>query len=96
LEFNASHASDLYAELADIVVPDAVSGSNEAKTVAMISALRQLIDDVKLPASLREVKVAENDLEMLARDAMLQQRLLINNPRDVNFEDALAIYKAAY
>jgi alcohol dehydrogenase class IV len=96
LEFNASHASDLYAELADIVVPDAVSGSNEAKTAAMIGALRQLIEDVHLPASLREVKVAKNDLEMLARDAMLQQRLLINNPRDVNFDDALSIYTAAY
>ena len=96
LEFNASHASDLYAELANIIVPGAVSGSNEAKTAAMIGALRQLIEDVNLPASLREVKVAENDLEMLARDAMLQQRLLINNPRDVNFDDALSIYTEAY
>ena len=96
LEFNASHASDLYAELANIIVPGAVSGSNEAKTAAMIGALRQLIEDVNLPASLREAKVAKSDLEMLARDAMLQQRLLINNPRDVNFDDALSIYTAAY
>jgi alcohol dehydrogenase class IV len=96
LEFNASHACELYAELAHIVVGEAVSGSNEAKTAAMIGALRQLIEDVNLPASLREVKVAEGDLEMLARDAMLQQRLLINNPRDVNFDDALSIYTAAY
>ena len=96
LEFNAPHASDLYAELAHIVVGEAVSGSNEAKTAAMIGALRQLIEDVNLPARLREVKVAKNDLEMLARDAMLQQRLLINNPRDVNFDDALSIYTAAY
>ena len=59
-------------------------------------ASRQLIDDVNLPATLREAKVAESDLEMLARDAMLQQRLLINNPRDVEYEDALAIYTAAY
>ena len=96
LEFNASHASDLYAELANIIVPGAVSGSNEAKTAAMIGALRQLIEDVNLPASLREAKVAKSDLEMLARDAMLQQRLLINNPRDVNFDDALSIYTEAY
>ncbi len=96
LEFNAARASDLYAELADIVIGEAVVGSNEAKTAALIAALRQLIDDVSLPATLRELKVEESDLEMLARDAMLQQRLLINNPRDVNFEDALSIYTAAY
>jgi len=96
LELNAASASDLYAELAEIVVGETVVGSNEAKTAALINALRQLIDDVSLPATLREAKVAESDLEMLARDAMLQQRLLINNPRDVNYEDALSIYTAAY
>ena len=96
LAFNAPMASDLYAELAEIVVGEAVAGSNEAKTAALINALRQLIDDVSLPATLREAKVAESDLEMLARDAMLQQRLLINNPRDVSYEDALSIYTAAY
>ena len=32
----------------------------------------------------------------LARDAMLQQRLLVNNPREVSEADALAIYQAAY
>jgi alcohol dehydrogenase len=96
LAFNTSHASDLYAELADIVVGQPVAGSSEAKTAALIDALRQLIDDVSLPATLQEARVAESDLEMLARDAMLQQRLLINNPRDVSYEDALSIYRAAY
>ena len=33
---------------------------------------------------------------MLARDAMNVQRLLVNNPRDVTYEDALAIYEAAF
>ena len=32
----------------------------------------------------------------LAADAMLQQRLLVNNPREVSEADALAIYQAAY
>ncbi len=96
LEFNALNASELYAELADIVVGEVVPGSSEAKTAALIASLRQLIDDVNLPATLSEAKVKKSDLEMLAQDAMLQQRLLINNPRDVSYEDALSIYTAAY
>ena len=36
------------------------------------------------------------DLEVLAADAMLQERLLVNNPREVGYEDALGIYRAAY
>jgi alcohol dehydrogenase len=96
LEFNAPEAASLYAELAPIVVGPGVSGSDEARTAAMVAALRQLIDDVQLPATLEQAKVKESDLEMLAEDAMLQQRLLVNNPRDVEYDDALAIYRAAY
>jgi alcohol dehydrogenase len=96
LEFNARAASELYAELAEIVVGRPLSGSAEARTAAMVAALRQLIDEVALPATLRAAGVDESSLEMLAEDAMLQQRLLVNNPRDVAYEDALAIYRAAY
>ncbi|MFT4825230.1 MAG: alcohol dehydrogenase class IV [Halioglobus sp.] len=96
LEFNSSEASHLYAELAEIVVGAPISGSDEAKTAALIDALRSLIDDVALPATLSEAGVKESDLEMLSTDAMLQQRLLMNNPRDVSYDDTLAIYRAAF
>ena len=33
---------------------------------------------------------------MLARDAMNQTRLLVNNPRPVSEADALAIYERAF
>jgi alcohol dehydrogenase class IV len=96
LAFNASDAAGLYAELAEIIVGGPVPGSVEAKTDSMISAMRKLIEDVQLPATLEQAKVKESDLEMLAQDAMLQQRLLINNPREVAYDDALSIYRAAY
>lgn len=96
LEFNTCSASELYAELAEIVVGKPVAGSAEAKAAALVGALRELIDAVSLPATLEAAGVDEDKLEMLAEDAMLQQRLLVNNPRDVNYEDALAIYRAAY
>jgi alcohol dehydrogenase class IV len=96
LEFNSTEASELYAELADVVLGTVVEGSAEAKTAALIESLRQLIDDISLPATLQKAGVKESDLDMLATDAMLQQRLLVNNPRDVAYDDALAIYRAAY
>ena len=96
LEFNATAASGLYAELAELVVGAPVAGSAEAKTAALVAALRQLIDDVALPATLAQAGVRERDLEMLAEDALLQQRLLVINPREVSYEDALGIYRASY
>lgn len=96
LAFNAPAASGLYAELAELVVGGPVAGSDEAKTQALIDALRQLIEDVALPATLSAVGVRADDIDRLAEDAMLQQRLLINNPRELVIEDARAIYRAAY
>ncbi len=95
LAFNMSEAAPLYAELAEIVAPG-VKGSVEARAMALVDALRTLIDDVKLPATLQAAGVPEQDLPMLAEDAMLQQRLLVNNPREVVLADALGIYRAAY
>lgn len=96
LEFNAPAAQEQYSELADLVIGAAVPGGAEARTRALIEALRSLVDEVQLPATLAQAGVAADDLEMLAEDAMLQQRLLVNNPRDVGYEDALSIYRVAY
>ncbi len=96
MEFNAPEAAHLYAELAELVLGHSVSGSDEARSAALIKALRQLIDELQLPATLAAAGVPAGELEMLAADAMLQQRLLVNNPREVSEGDALAIYRAAY
>ena len=61
-----------------------------------IEAIQALISAVKLPTTLRELNVPESDLPMLAKDALLQQRLLMNNPRVLTEADALMIYHAAY
>ena len=63
---------------------------------ALIAALESLIAAVGLPVRLRDAGVTEESLETLASDAMLQQRLLVNNPREVTEADAFAIYKAVY
>ena len=96
LEFNAPAAVEQYGELAELVTGSEVAGSAEAKTGALIAELRALIAEVGLPATLAQAGVGAGDLEMLAEDAMLQQRLLVNNPRDVGYDDALSIYRSAY
>jgi len=41
------------------------------------------------------VGVKEADLELLATDAMKQTRLLQNNPREMTYDAAFAIYQKA-
>jgi len=93
LKFNASSASDMYAELA--VLMDIGAGSNDAKTDAFIGWLEGIAADVGIERHLRQLHISHNDLPMLADDAMLQTRLLVNNPREVTRDDALRIYEAA-
>ncbi|MEC4720657.1 iron-containing alcohol dehydrogenase [Noviherbaspirillum sp. CPCC 100848] len=94
LRFNAPSAAGLYAELADIVAPGA-SGSTEAKTEALIRQMDEIARRTGIETQLRQVGVAESDLDRMADDAMLQTRLLTNNPREVTRADARAIYAAA-
>jgi alcohol dehydrogenase len=97
LRFNAEAAAGQYAELAPIVLGDKfVAGTAQQATEQLIAGMVELIEKVGLPARLRDMDIAEDFLPTLASDAMLQQRLLINNPVDVTEADALAIYQAAY
>ena len=67
----------------------AVSGGQDSM------ALLKLITDLKIPKTLSEVGIKHNDIPQLAEDAMKQERLLINNPRELNLSDAKSIYEAA-
>lgn len=97
LRFNASHAAHLYADVASwIVVPYTHDGVTSSKTNALIDFLERILEEIGLPRTLKAVGVTRDDLPGLVNDAMKQQRLLINNPRAVSREDALAIYEAAF
>jgi alcohol dehydrogenase class IV len=75
-------------------VPEA-SGSVDARTEALIVAMQQLARMTGIQTRLSQVGIVEADLDRLADDAMLQTRLLGNNPRPVTQADARAIYAAA-
>ncbi len=96
LEFNMPEAYRLYAELAEVIISDIGAGSIESKAMLFLESMCGIIRDVELPSTLDKVNIPETDLKMLAAEAMLQQRLLINNPREVTEEDALNIYQSAY
>lgn len=97
LAFNASMAAPLYAELASLVLGDQLrAGSVLQQTEQLIGALADFSLRSGLPTRLRDAGVPQDMLPTLARDAMQQQRLLVNNPREVNEAHALAIYQVAY
>jgi alcohol dehydrogenase class IV len=94
MRFNLSHAAPLYAELAPLVLPDiGMGGTQIARAEALIDWLCALAPNLGLPVRLEEVGITRQDLPALAEDAMQQTRLLINNPRELSYEDAFRIYE---
>ena len=94
MKFNLAEAGSAYAELAAIL---GVTGKSEQASVeALIVWFRNVAVEAGIETRLRDVGVKEGDLDMLADDAMMQTRLLVNNPREVNRDDAYKIYEAAW
>lgn len=95
MEFNMPVCIDKYADIAAAMGEKTDGlGSKEAALLA-VEAVRKLSKDVNIPANLRELKIKEEDLPRLAKDA-LADVCTGGNPRDVTLEDILSLYKKAY
>ena len=99
LRFNTvdTKASKDYAELAPYVFPNIdINKGAQAVSAEFIDKLEDLSKKLGLPQKLREVDIPKEACEKMARDAMKQTRLLVNNPREVTEKDALNIYQSAW
>ncbi|MFD3191945.1 iron-containing alcohol dehydrogenase [Sedimentitalea sp. HM32M-2] len=95
LEFNMPAAQPMYAELAPIIFPELAGKSEQARAEGMVAGFLQLGPELGMQSRLTEVGVSHNNLPRLAEDAMKQERLLINNPREMTLQAAQEIYEKA-
>lgn len=91
LAFNASAVEKEYGELAAVLPGEFASSAD-----GLMGWCDELIASSGLPTTLEAAGVAADDLPMLAADAMLQQRLLVNNPVEVTETSALKLYEKAW
>ena len=99
LRFNSVDlkAAKSYAELAPYVFPNIdITQGTQAVCAEFIDKLENLSKKLGLPQKLREVNIPKEACEKMAKDAMKQTRLLVNNPREVTESDALNIYQTAW
>ena len=95
LKFNAPNTKQLYAELMCWLDPKS-TGNTDGLCDLFIDHMQNHLDKSGLILKLKDLNVPENKLEQLANDAMLQTRLLQNNPRELQLQDARQIYEAIY
>lgn len=95
LKFNAPYAKHLYAELMQWLDPRS-NGSSDGLCDLFIDHMQNHLDQSGLVLKLQDLNLPQQSLETLAKDAMLQTRLLQNNPREMTEQAALEIYEAIY
>jgi alcohol dehydrogenase class IV len=96
LEHNAEAARELYAELAPIIDRGCEAEGSQARVRRLIDGLERLCAATGLPMRLRDHGIAREEAPVLAREAMKQTRLLVNNPCEISEADAQRLYEAAW
>jgi alcohol dehydrogenase len=95
MRYNAPARVREFAEIATIFGV-AVPGGAEAQALAGIEAVDALLDRIGIPATLKELGLAEDQLSYVAEMGMKSARLVDNNPRPLDADALLEITRAAY
>jgi alcohol dehydrogenase class IV len=96
LQHNQDAARDHYATLGEVLEPACAGQGSQAQCALLIDRLDQLIVASGIAPRLRDHGIPYDDIPMLAREAMKQQRLLMNNPCLIDESDARRLYEAAW
>ena len=96
LGHNLEAAREHYAELAEIIDPDCAGQGSQARAALLIERLDRLAQDSGLALRLRDHGIAFDEAPLLAKEAMKQTRLLVNNPCEISESDAQRLYEAAW
>jgi alcohol dehydrogenase class IV len=96
LEHNAEAARELYAELAAIIDPDCAAAGTQGRVRSLIDSLERLCVESGLKLRLRDHGIPQDDMPRLAKEAMKQGRLLVNNPCEISESDAHRLYESVW
>jgi alcohol dehydrogenase class IV len=95
LGHNMHAAMPLYAELGTLLDPALVPLGTQAQAQGFVEAMAGLCRAAGVPLRLSEVGIGAEHLDLLAAEAMKQERLLVNNPCPIGEADARRLYEAA-
>lgn len=86
LRFNATVCEPLYAEIAGHL-------GLHASADGLIAEMERIADAVGIERRLSQLGISHNDIPRMAEDVAANDRLLPNNPRDMTYDDIVALYE---
>ncbi len=92
MAFNKDACEDRLASLCDAVYPELTAKSAAEKADYMIERIAAIVENTKIPTDLNSFGVKMDDLDFLVDAGSKQQRLLVNNMKELSLEDIRNIY----
>ncbi len=92
MKFNKTECVDEFANIYDMIGLVGAKNKDE-KADAFLDKLEMIINNIKIPRSLKDLGIVVKDIDGLVNSGMEVQRLLKNNKKTVEFQDAKSIYQ---
>lgn len=92
MAFNKDACAERLAQLCDEVYPEQSAKSGEEKADYMIERIAAIVKNTDIPVNLGAFGVKMEDLDFLVDVGSRQQRLLVNNMKELSLEDIRSIY----
>ncbi len=96
MEYNVPAAMERFARLAEALGVCCEGLSLRDCALEAVDAVFQLSSDIGIPENLGSLDIPEDSLEEMAEGSLKVARPMANNPKPVQFEDALEIYRNAF
>jgi alcohol dehydrogenase class IV len=94
LRFNLPAAEAIYAHLAAYLLPNQKFPSQSAAAKALIDEFQRLFELSGLETKLSQLGITEDSIAPMAKEVTTGiTRLLVNNPRDMSYDDVTALYR---
>lgn len=92
MEFNKDSCAGRLAVLCDAVYPELSAKTVDEKADYMIRRIAEIVKNTNIPTDLNTFGVRMDDLEFLVDAGSKQQRLLVNNMKELSLDDIRSIY----
>ena len=92
MEFNKDACESRLAKLYDGVFHERPADTESEKAQYVIDQIADIVKATNIPTDLKEFGVKMEDLESLVEAGSKQQRLLVNNRKELSLEDIRTIY----
>lgn len=92
MEFNKDACKERLAKMCDVIFPELIEKTVSEKADYIIEQISDIVTVTDIPTDLSKWGVSIDDLDFLVDAGSKQQRLLVNNMKELSLEDIKNIY----